>query len=40
MLWQIAWFEIRYWLRSWMLWIFLLVIAASICFVTSSSEAL
>jgi len=30
MLWRIAWFEIRYWLRSWMLWIFTLVIAAMI----------
>ena len=28
MLWHIAWFEIRYWLRSWMLWIFTLIIAA------------
>jgi ABC-type transport system involved in multi-copper enzyme maturation permease subunit len=28
MLWQITWFEIRYWLRSWMLWIFTLIIAA------------
>ena len=27
MLLNIAWFEIRYWLRSWMLWIFTLVIA-------------
>jgi ABC-type transport system involved in multi-copper enzyme maturation permease subunit len=27
MLWQITWFEIRYWLRSSMLWIFTLVIA-------------
>lgn len=26
MLWQIGWFEIRYWLRSWMLWLFLIVI--------------
>ena len=26
MLLQIAWFEIRYWLRSWMLWIFFGVI--------------
>jgi ABC-type transport system involved in multi-copper enzyme maturation permease subunit len=25
---HIAWFEIRYWLRSWMLWIFTLIIAA------------
>jgi len=30
MLLQIAWFEIRYWLRSWMLWIFTLIIAAMI----------
>ena len=30
MLWHIAWFEIRYWLRSWMLWIFTLIIAALI----------
>lgn len=28
MLLNIAWFEIRYWLRSWMLWIFGLVMAA------------
>ncbi|MDR3674685.1 MAG: M1 family aminopeptidase [Acidobacteriota bacterium] len=28
MLWQITWFEIRYWLRSTMLWVFTLVIAA------------
>ncbi|MGC1475814.1 MAG: ABC transporter permease, partial [Terriglobales bacterium] len=27
---HIAWFEIRYWLRSWMLWIFTLIIAAMI----------
>jgi ABC-2 type transport system permease protein len=27
MLGQILWFEIRYWLRSWMLWIFLLIVA-------------
>ena len=31
MLRQIAWFEIRYWLRSWMLWIFLIVITTLIC---------
>jgi len=30
MLWHIVWFEIRYWLRSWMLWIFTLIIAAMI----------
>jgi ABC-2 type transport system permease protein len=28
MLLHIAWFEIRYWLRSWMLWIFTLITAA------------
>jgi len=28
MLWQIASFEIRYWLRSWMLWIFTVIISA------------
>jgi ABC-type transport system involved in multi-copper enzyme maturation permease subunit len=27
MLWQIAWFEIRYWLRSWMLWVFTLIVS-------------
>jgi hypothetical protein len=33
---HIAWFEIRFWLRSWLLWIFLLVIAVLVCgFVTS-----
>jgi ABC-2 type transport system permease protein len=30
MLWHILAFEIRYWLRSWMLWIFLLIISALI----------
>jgi ABC-type transport system involved in multi-copper enzyme maturation permease subunit len=30
MLRHIAWFEVRYWLRSWMLWIFLLLVAAMI----------
>jgi len=30
MLLQITWFEIRYWLRSWMLWIFTLIIATMI----------
>ena len=30
MLFEIAWFEIRYWLRSWMLWIFTLIIATMI----------
>ncbi|HLY20253.1 MAG TPA: M1 family aminopeptidase [Bryobacteraceae bacterium] len=37
MLWQIIRFEIRYWLRSWMLWIFLLVISALI-FAAASSD--
>jgi ABC-2 type transport system permease protein len=30
MFWHIAGFEIRYWLRSWMLWIFFLIVAAAI----------
>jgi ABC-2 type transport system permease protein len=30
MAWQIFLFEIRYWLRSWMLWIFLLLVALAI----------
>jgi ABC-type transport system involved in multi-copper enzyme maturation permease subunit len=32
------WFEIRYWLRSWMLWIFTFVIAAMIFGATSSDQ--
>jgi ABC-type transport system involved in multi-copper enzyme maturation permease subunit len=35
---NIAWFEIRYWLRSWMLWIFTLVIAALIFGAVSSDH--
>ena len=38
MLWQIAWFEIRYWLRSWMLWIFLVVVGLVIGGVVSSDQ--
>jgi len=38
MLWQITWFEIRYWLRSWMLWIFTLLIAAMIFGAVSSDQ--
>ena len=38
MLWQIARFEIRYWLRSWMLWIFTLLIAAMIFGAVSSDH--
>ena len=30
MFWRIAWFEIRFWLRSWMLWVFLVLIALAI----------
>ncbi|HET6934220.1 MAG TPA: ABC transporter permease, partial [Candidatus Angelobacter sp.] len=36
MFWQIAWFEIRYWLRSWMLWVFFLLIGISIFFAIST----
>jgi ABC-2 type transport system permease protein len=35
---HIAWFEIRYWLRSWMLWIFTLIVAALIFGAASSDH--
>jgi ABC-2 type transport system permease protein len=35
---HIAWFEIRYWLRSWMLWIFTLMVAAMIFGAASSDH--
>src|SRR6185437_13230172 len=35
---NIAWFEIRYWLRSWMLWIFTLIIAALIFGAVSTDQ--
>src|SRR6202166_423945 len=38
MFWHIAWFEIHFWLRSWMLWIFLFVIGLLICGAVSSDE--
>ncbi len=38
MLWQIVRFEIRYWLRSWMLWIFLLIISAMIFGAASTDQ--
>ena len=38
MLLQITWFEIRYWLRSWMLWIFTLIIAAMIFGAVSTDQ--
>lgn len=38
MFWQIAWFEIRFWLRSWMMWIFFLVIGTLIFFATTSPD--
>jgi ABC-2 type transport system permease protein len=40
MFWHIAWFEIRYWLRSWMLWIFLAIIGALIFGAISTDEIL
>src|SRR5580704_4989403 len=40
MFWQIAWFEIRFWLRSWMLWIFLFIVGAAILGMVSSDEML
>jgi ABC-2 type transport system permease protein len=35
---HIAWFEIRYWLRSWMLWIFTLIVATLIFGAASSDH--
>ncbi len=40
MLWHIAWFEIRFWLRSWMLWIFLFVVGLLLFGATSSDEVM
>src|ERR1700688_2377026 len=40
MFWHIAWFEIRFWLRSWMLWIFLIVIGLLIFGAASSDEVM
>jgi ABC-2 type transport system permease protein len=37
---HIACFEIRFWLRSWMLWIFLIVIGLVICGVVSSDDVM
>jgi ABC-2 type transport system permease protein len=38
MFWQIAWFEIRYWLRSWMLWIFTFIVSAMFLGAVSSDQ--
>src|ERR1700685_16647 len=38
MLWQIVRFKIRSWLRSWMLWIFLLIISAMIFGAASTDQ--
>src|SRR6202050_4061683 len=38
MRWRIAWFEIRFWLRSWMLWIFLFVVGLLIFAAIGSDE--
>ena len=40
MLWRIAWFEIRFWLRSWMLWIFLFVVGLLIFGAIGSDEVM
>ena len=40
MLWHIAWFEIRFWLRSWMLWIFLFVVGLLIFAAIGSDEVM
>ena len=38
MFWQITWFEIRFWLRSWMLWIFFCLIAVAIFAAVSTPD--
>jgi len=38
MFWHIAWFEFRFWLRSWMLWIFLLIIGLLIFLAVSTDN--
>lgn len=35
---HLFWFEVRYWLRSWMLWIFLIVISAMVFGAVSSDQ--
>lgn len=40
MFWQIAWFEIRYWLRSWMLWIFLIAVTILMCAAAQSDSVM
>src|SRR5271156_2091136 len=40
MLWHIARFEIRFWLRSWMLWIFLFVVGLLILGAMGSDEVM
>src|SRR5262245_44293977 len=37
---QIAWFEIRFWLRSWILWAFIFVISLLICGFISSDDVI
>src|SRR5215471_2448132 len=32
MFWRIAWFEIRFWLRSWMLWVFFVLLGLAVFF--------
>ncbi|HEY6271951.1 MAG TPA: hypothetical protein VIX19_08150, partial [Terriglobales bacterium] len=32
MFWRIAWFEIKFWLRSWMLWVFFVVLGVAVFF--------
>ncbi len=40
MFWHIAWFEIRFWLKSWMVWIFLFIIATLWMFATSTDRVI
>jgi ABC-type transport system involved in multi-copper enzyme maturation permease subunit len=38
MFWHVAWFEVRYWLRSWILWIFLFSVCLAILLASSTDH--
>jgi ABC-2 type transport system permease protein len=38
MFWRIAWFEIQFWLRSWMLWVFFVIMALGVFGAVSTSN--